>query len=169
MTKPNFSTTKTQADILVCFENYISKKYLELSGYIRFGRLPVHEMLKVECALFGEKYGYDVVVEYRVDYSKRIDVVWFKNGKIITAIEIDEGINKRAIWKLNKSGAENKVCIFFDVKKMAQRQINNFYFNNFKVINLVLGDLNSGEHYPKKIRLLKKADGLHSIARTGHF
>lgn len=150
MTKANFYTPKNQADILVDFENYISKKYLELSGYIRFGRLPVHEMLKVECALFGEQCGYDVVVEYRVDRSKRIDVVWFKNGKLITAIEIDEGINKRAIWKMNISGAVNKVCVFFDVRKMAQRQINNFNFYSFKVINLELGDLNGRELHPNK-------------------
>lgn len=117
-------------------EQYLKEKYPSIETYLRFGRLPVHELLKIECAKFGEELGYQVKTEYRVDRNKRIDVVWLRYGELYTVIEIDEGINKRALWKMNFSGAKVKICVFFDVKKMALKTIGKFNFDDFIVIQL---------------------------------
>lgn len=115
---------------------YLNKKYQEISKFLRFGRLPVHELLKIETALYGEKLGYEVRVEFKVDRNKRIDVVWLKDGVIEVAIEIDEGVNTRALWKMNFCNAKKKICIFFDMKKMSLRKVENWDFTNYIVIKL---------------------------------
>lgn len=121
----------------LALKEYLEKIYPKIYSYRKYGRLPIHEFLKVLCLKFGEISGYEAISEFRTGMgSTRIDCVWKKNNQISTAIEIDEGINLRAIKKMNFIKAPKKIFVFFDVKKMSQRQIDNFNFQDIEVIQL---------------------------------
>ncbi len=118
-------------------EKYLKEEYKILEPLLRFGRLPVHEMLKVACLLFGELQGYDVKAEFATGLGgTRIDVVYLKNKKIAVTIEVDEGINFRAIKKMYYVKSPVKVFVFFDVRKVSQKKIDEFNFMDISTIQL---------------------------------
>lgn len=128
------------------FEKYIKNKYNENPNLIRFGRLPVHETIKIWSGLYGEKVNLKPKTEYPQKYwgigsgrnrKGRLDICLLNKDEIVVAIEIEEGISYKDMKKLYNSKTENKIIIVFDMrKKILKNDQLKLFIKNIKLINL---------------------------------
>jgi len=135
-------------DIINCIKielyNYINDHINKISKTIY-----LHNGLQRHIATMARKFGYKSVMEYKIlnenMCNKYIDVVWIdkKNRNIMYAIEIDSGLKKGSIKKLNYIEAKNKIWILYcsDIHNYKFDSLMSEYNKNKEINIIYLGAL----------------------------